>query len=686
MSSHTPMVPTEKSLRPPWYFAGACLCALVILCSAYANSFHNALHFDDSHVIATNLYIRSLTNIRLFFTDAQTFSSLPTNAVYRPLVTLSLALDYWLGGGLEPWQFHVSQFAMLLLLSLMVYSVFRRIMDVAEAQWWYRYVALCATLWFAVHTVNTETVNYLSARSELLAAMGVVGAFLMYLALPRWRRWYVYVLPMLVGALAKSPAVMFAPLFFVYLCLFEHPVSPADLLTRHGWRQVWTALWRSLPALLLGGAMFLFVESMNAVTATYAGGGRLQYLLTQAFVWLHYLHVFFVPLGLTADTDLTLLVWYDTRVVAGVLAVALLLRVLWSAWHTRPAYPVAFGLVWFILMLLPTSSVFPLAEVSNEHRVFLPYMGLTLAVVWGSVLLVQHWGALCHRFRAVLYSGAWVVAILVVGGHAVGTYQRNTVWYSEATLWRDVTEKSPSNGRAWMNYGLSYLGEGNYLEAKRLFERALFYTPHYASLEINLGIVHDKLGAPHVAEQHLQRALRLQPDAVGGHYFYARWLVEQGRAREALPLLQRALPLSPGFTAARYLLMQLYFAQGAEAALTALLQETLALMPTDALALAYAQGEIGITVEPPNAQTYFARGVEWTNSGRHLDAALAYKRALRFDPAFADAANNLGWSLAKLSLYREAMPALIQALNLRPDFALARNNLAWVSSQLAVRP
>ena len=65
-------------------------------------------------------------------------------------------------------------------------------------------------------------------------------------------------------------------------------------------------------------------------------------------------------------------------------------------------------------------------------------------------------------------------------------------------------------------------------------------------LETNLGIVNGQLGAPVVAEQHFQRALQLQPDFVGGQYFYARWLVEQGRAREAIPHLQRAIELSPG--------------------------------------------------------------------------------------------------------------------------------------------
>ena len=162
---------------------------------------------------------------------------------------------------------------------------------------------------------------------------------------------------------------------------------------------------------------------------------------------------------------------------------------------------------------------------------------------------------------------------------------------------------------------------------------------------------------------------------MGGHYFYARWLVDQGRAREAIAHLRRAIALSPGFPFARTLLMHLYFAQEAQADLTALIRGTLVLAPTDPIALAYAKGEIALAVQTPSAQAYYNRGLVLTNEGRHLDAALTYRRALRFIPASAEAANNLGWSLAKLGSDQEAIPAFEQALRLHPEFALARNNL-----------
>src|ERR1700689_889971 len=83
----------------------ACIAAVAV-CAAYANHFHNSFHFDDAHSIVNNVYIRSLRNIPLFLTDGRTFSSLPTNQTWRPLVSISLALDYRLGHGLDPLWFH----------------------------------------------------------------------------------------------------------------------------------------------------------------------------------------------------------------------------------------------------------------------------------------------------------------------------------------------------------------------------------------------------------------------------------------------------------------------------------------------------------------------------------------------------------------------------------------------------
>src|ERR1700738_4430361 len=105
---------------------GGALLLIAVLVAAYANHFQNGFHFDDAHTIVNNAAIRELRNIPLFFRDATTFSSLPSNQSYRPLVSTLLAIDYCLGGGLHPYWFHMLIFALFVALTLLMAFVIYR--------------------------------------------------------------------------------------------------------------------------------------------------------------------------------------------------------------------------------------------------------------------------------------------------------------------------------------------------------------------------------------------------------------------------------------------------------------------------------------------------------------------------------------------------------------------------------
>ena len=493
-------------------FLLACAAAVALVLGAYANSLDNSFHFDDAHVIANNLYLRSLDYVPCYFTDAYTFSSLPANATYRPLVTLSLALDY-ARGALHPRPYHVTQIALLLITGALLVLFFMPIVG----EW----PALFAATFFCVHTANTETMNLISARSELLSTIGLLASFVLYQRSPFARCTLLYLVPLAIGALAKAPLVVFAPLLFAYAVLIEkHPPR--------------RALRIALPALILGVGLLVFLNSMNVKEWQSGGGPAWRYILTQPFIWLHYARLFVLPIGLTADTDMaTFAHWYDPRAVAGYVFVALLI----VAIRRAPA-AVAFGLTWFAIALLPTS-LFPLAEVSNEHRVFFAFIGLVLVL------------ATFVRTRTLAIAAVGLVCV-----HVFATHERNEVWRSEATLWADVVAKSPGNGRAWMNYGLTQMGKGQFVAAKATFERAAGLVPDYSVLEINRGIVEGELGNQAAAERHFRRALQLNPD-VNAHFFYARWLEKRGRKTEALAHGREAARLSPASANARALLARL---------------------------------------------------------------------------------------------------------------------------------
>ncbi len=674
---------TPRRPFPLREFVVACVAALLLVLAAYSNSYDNAFHFDDSHVIVENVFIRDLRNIPRFFTDATTFSSLPSNATYRPVVSVTLALDYAMGGGLKPRAFHVTQIVLFCLIGVMLVALFRTILRSVDPPLPSYWVALLAATLFCVHTGNTQPVNYISARSELLSAIGVLGVLLTYACLPRLRRYQFHLLPMVFGALAKTPAVIAAPLLLAYALLIEEQLSLREVFSSRAWPRTHRALVATAPAFVAAIALYAFVEGMNPAGQGYGGGDRFHYGLTQLWVWVHYVRVFFLPHDLSADTDLGLIPhWRDARVVIGLACVTALLVLAWRASRRRETRPAALGILWFAIGLVPSSTIFPLAEVANDHRIFLPFMGLSLAVTsWVALrFLSMTRPAAATAFMRV--TAGVTLGVLMLGGFAFATHRRNRVWRTEETLWRDVVLKSPGNGRGLMNYGLTHMAVGRYTEARQYFGRAEPLLPAYSTLQTNLAIVEAAMGNTQSAQDHFARALALAPDDAVGHRFYSDWLFAQGRGEEAIVHLERSLALSGADIETRHRLMMGYAIRGLPQ-LDSLARGTLAIDSRDAVSAGYLRGVPPLTSASNDYSGWFDVGTGLTSSQQHTQAALAYRAALRWGPDSADAWNNLGWTLGKLGLFEDAVPALENAVRLRSHYALAANNLAWVRTQVA---
>ena len=163
---------------------------LALVLFTYGNHFHNSFHFDDSHAIVDNPYVRDLRNIPRFFTDGVTSSALPANRTYRPVVSTSLAIDYRLGHGYQPLWFHISTFFWFLVQLGLMFVLYRGVLQRAgpgsiDARW----IALFAVAIYGVHPVVAETVNYIVQRADLYAALAVVAGLVFYIERPGLRRY-----------------------------------------------------------------------------------------------------------------------------------------------------------------------------------------------------------------------------------------------------------------------------------------------------------------------------------------------------------------------------------------------------------------------------------------------------------------------------------------------------------------
>jgi protein O-mannosyl-transferase len=638
-------------------FAGILL-ALVVT-ATYWNHFHNEFHFDDSHVIQNNAAIKDLSLWRTYFTDAATHSSLPTNQGYRPLLTLSFAIDHHLQGGLDDtFWFHLSTFVWFLLLGVLMFLLFRHLMDKVRPGRLNAWAALLAVGLYMLHTANAETINYISARSDVLSTLPVVAGMLIFAKAEGWKR-HLALLPVLAGILIKETAVMYLPIMLAYTILFDSRLSMADALHPRHWKG-W-AVW-AIPATVVCVGLFLFTQHMKPDTWVPGGISAFHYAITQPFVILRYFWIFFIPAGLSADSDWEPLEsMADARFLVGLLFLLALAYVILRTSRKDDTRPVAFGLLWFLFALVPTSSIIPLSEVTNDHRMFFPFVGLTLAVTWPVALLFFRKIETDAPQQTKWQKLALLLVAMLYGGHAFGVVQRNKVWHTGESLWYDVTVKSPKNGRGLMNYGLSQMRQGKLERAMLYYNKALKtnYRNH-PYLFLNMAGAENGLGNKAEAERLYRVALEKGPGYPDTHYFYARWLLEQGSRNEAEERTREALRLSPAHAYANALLNTI-----------------------TATGLTLLQQAEEAARKDPTAENYLNLSLQRYRNDDFEGCIRACEQALELRPDYADAWNNICSAHNAMGQWQKGIAACEKALAIRPDYQLAKNNLNWAKSELA---
>ncbi len=646
------------------------LLALLLLAvlAAYANSFDNAFHFDDFHTVVDNPAIRSLRNVPRFFTDATTFSVLPANRTYRPVVSTMLALDFALGHGYSLFWFHLSTFLLLLALIALLFGLYQLLFNKTAPSSVNIWLAWFAAAWFGLHPAMAETVNYIIQRGDLYCTLGCVAALYLFARYPDRRKWCVYLLPFALAMLSKPPAAVFPALLALYIFFFENVNAvPLQRLQR--------AAISSIPSVVLTVVLLWLQSAMTPKSFTPTVLSAADYRLTQPYVWLRYTAALFLPLHLNVDTDLSP---FDTPGLAEVVGILFVMSMLAAVWYTarrRRLYPIAYGLLWFILTQLPTS-LYPLSEVENDHRMFFSFVGLILAVVWTARLV---WDATVpQRLRTLLRPTTVGVAVLVLLAYGYGVHQRNIVWRSEESLWWDDVQKSPKNGRGLMNYALTQMSHGRYAVALDYLQRALMYTPNYPTLEINLGIVNGAMAdlgevqRSVEAEHHFLRAISLAPKADAPHAYYGRWLDQHHRTDDAIQQLTTAIALNQTPLFQRDLLIDAYIHAGELASAKVLAQETLAIAPNDPVALAALRSST-----TKDANYWVEVSLAQYRQAQYNQAIASARKALALDPNSAEAYNNIAASYGAMQDWGRAIDNVRHALVLNPALQIARNNLAW---------
>ena len=630
--------------------------------AAYANSFAGPFVFLDVPAIVSNPTIRHLWPLGPVL-NPPSAGGLAVGG--RPLVNLSLALNYALGGT-NVVGYHAFNLAVHILAALTLFGILRRTLKSIP-------LAFATALLWTVHPLQTESVTYIIERAESL--MGMFYLLTLYFFIrsvdcgsgsdfqvssfspqPSAKMFQVSgfkfqvfaVAACLCGAATKEVAATAPLVVFLYDRTFVSGTF------REAWRRHWRLHLGLASSWILSAALLAGTGGNRGGTSGFGIGvswGR--YALTQFPAITGYLRLALWPSRLDFHYGAQWVEHPAEVIPQAILVLALLAgsvacffqkgvkgvrppevknTVFFTSGGPTPSRALGFSGIFFFAILAPTSLVPGMTQTMAEHRMYLALAPIAAVAVCGVNGIMQKQGVRLKKLTTMArinffnltpcfcVTSFFLAAAVTL---AAATFQRNKVYRSEIALWTDTVAKSPWNPYPLNNLGIALSDSGRRTEAIARFTRALELKPDYAEARNNLALALLNEGRVPEAVSGFEAALRLKPDYAEAEANLGVALAGSGRLPEALGHLERAVRLNPGYAAAH-----------------------------NDLAVALA------------------------GSGRLPEAVAEYEKVLELEPLHPEVHYNLANALVGEGRLAEAIAHYEAAISLRPDFAEARDNLA----------
>ena len=459
--------------------------------AAYAGAAGGVFHFDDFSI----------------FADPAITSSSGWYEVWQPMQTRPLTwFTFWLNhalGGDNPLGYHLFNFLAHLATALLLRLALWRLMPGP--------VGFMAALLFAVHPMASETVCYVFARSSLLATFFCVGALDAWGRKRHWEAaaWFAAAL------LAKEECAAF-PIFLLAL----HVSVSRDK--------------RELPAIQAMTAMAALagLRVIYGLRFIGEGGGPyragihpLDYFAMQGLMIPRYLARLIVPVNFSIDPDfpLALAPW-------GWLGWAAICGLVYLAYSRFDRAREGFWFIGGLILLLPGSSVFPVADLSADRRMYLPMIAFSVAAAF-----------LFQRVSKI----AFAAIVVLLAGLSI---ERTIVWRSGETLWAEAMNAAPDKLRPKIQLARALPPDA----AIKLLNEAKKTNPDEPLVASELGRAYVAAGRASDALPEFGRALALRPNDARALSNRGAALLALGHKDTAKPDFEQALRADPCLFEARY--------------------------------------------------------------------------------------------------------------------------------------
>jgi protein O-mannosyl-transferase len=509
---HYPSSQSVSGHMPPPESGGGCrvvlslavVAALVLV--VFANTLQNGFVWDDVSIIVLNPDNQRPVEISRVFTSPDVVSARKIKLFYRPLNRLIYRVEYRL------WRDHAAPYHALSVIVhavnvMLVFLLGRRMVGGIL-------VPATVALFFGMHPVVAEPVNFISARNTLLSTGFVLVSVLTWQPAlgPRRRIWIAASATSFgLALLCKEIALMMLPLLLA--------AGPCVL---PGTGTLMQRARTLIPHTAIAAAYFFMrasaLEGSVGLPIPLEGlGGR---LLAIHYIVIHYVGSYLWPLSLNAlypPPD------WAVHGTAGSWALFIAISTL-LAWAWHHGGMARLGVLWFLLNLVPVAGIVPIPSAAIADRyAYLPSVGfwMTIAGVW-----------VC-RFAGT--SRAWALApVAILAAFAVLSVDRNRVWHSDLSLFSNVVERDPQSPQGLYNLGNALHEAGDLAAAQRAWMRTVEIMPDHTQALNQLGSVHFEEKQWRSAAEYYESALAADRTNSTAHYNLARTYETLGRPQWAL--------------------------------------------------------------------------------------------------------------------------------------------------------
>jgi tetratricopeptide (TPR) repeat protein len=612
---------------------------------AYANALSGPFVLDDEDSVVTNEQIRHLWPPSTVLFAAR---ELPTAG--RPVVNLSFALNYAVGGT-RVRGYHATNIAIHIICAVLLFGVVRRTLGLPTFGGRFdrsaSLLALASALIWLAHPLQTDAVNYVTQRTELLMGLFFLLTFYANIRGRDDARWLGLAVVACALGMGSKESMVTAPLLLaIYDRIFLYPSFRDALRRRGGYYLALAASWILLAALIWSGPRSRSAGFSTAVSPWL-------YLLNQAEIVTHYLRLVVWPRGLVVIYGVPRqLALVDVLPAAAFLALLGALTV-WLL-VTRPK--MGFLGLWFFVTLAPASSVIPIAtEVGADRRMYLPLAAIAVALVLAADAWWRRMMPSTERSARLGRRAGVVGLVVLLAALTAATLDRNREYTSTLLLARTTMERWPTpRAEHWL--GIELLAANRREEGLATLRDVL---PRDESAHYSLGMALYADGQLDDAVAHLRaflahEALRLEVPTA--HETIGRALKAQRKFAEAADEFREARRMAPSNHTLTVLLADSVLGQERFADAVALYQEYLLSEP----------GDLGALMN---------LGIAFAGLGRDADAVAAFRRAVDVGPRDAGANRNLARALLSMRAYGEAETFARRAVQLAPGDAVAHDEL-----------